>query len=110
MLHTHAHECLCRGCYCPPPPPPPGNIPEIPASVHPDCADFLKRCLAVDPDERWSAQRLLDEHPWVAGGASATAQLDAQELAAKVTASGGGVEPTSTPRKPAAVHGSVESP
>lgn len=43
-----------------------GESPEIPANLCPEGKDFLGKCFAMDPNNRWSARMLLD-HPFVSG-------------------------------------------
>ncbi|GMH14793.1 hypothetical protein Nepgr_016634 [Nepenthes gracilis] len=43
-----------------------GEAPEIPAGLCSEGNDFLGKCFAKDPSERWTARMLLD-HPFVSG-------------------------------------------
>lgn len=43
-----------------------GESPEIPRNLCPDGTDFLEKCFAKDPKERWTAPSLLD-HPFLSG-------------------------------------------
>ena len=41
--------------------------------------DFIRCCLESNPDRRWSAQRLLDEHPLLTKLSGAEAEAQASE-------------------------------
>ncbi|KAG8388554.1 hypothetical protein BUALT_Bualt02G0137500 [Buddleja alternifolia] len=41
------------------------GMPEIPKGLSEEAEDFVRRCLVVDPEKRWTAEMLLD-HPFVA--------------------------------------------
>jgi len=43
-----------------------GETPEIPRNLCPEGKDFLEKCFAKDPKERWTARMLLD-HPFLSG-------------------------------------------
>lgn len=42
------------------------DVPEIPALLSEDARDFLGKCLARDPRQRWTAEQLL-RHPFLSG-------------------------------------------
>jgi serine/threonine protein kinase len=62
---------------------PPGTV------ASPAARDFLQCCLQRDPQQRASAQALL-EHPWLAGPAAAAAATAAEPACADTTSNGSG--------------------
>lgn len=68
-----------------------GNIEDqIPANFPPEAADFVRKCTALQPGDRWTCQQLL-EHPWIAQIPTTTSSTNNSEHAPDATAA------TSTP-------------